>query len=100
MDQLNAFAKMPQNMVHHVINPVHQVKKLKSINLDKVVNVLEPKLELDLKMTHVTIVRLAFIPKEHVTKNVLKKLFPTEQKIHVQLAMLLSKPVTQELVLL
>jgi len=48
-------------------------------------------------MIAVKIVKLAIIPKENVTNHVLIKLFPTEQKILVQLAMPPSKPVTQEL---
>jgi len=57
-------------------------------------------LEPNLKILAVLIVKLAFIPKENVTNHVLKKLFPTEQKNLVQLAMPPSKPVTKELEML
>jgi len=70
MVKKNAFAQMPQNMEPIVIKNVILKKKLKSIKIELVANVLEPKLEPNLIMI-VIIVNLAIIPKEHVTKNVL-----------------------------
>jgi hypothetical protein len=96
-----ANAKMPHHMEQIVLlNVVQKLKKLKSIKIEMVVNVPEPKLEPVLLMVTVIIVQLAIIPKENVTNHVLKKLFPTEQKILVQLAMPPSKPVTKELEML
>jgi predicted house-cleaning noncanonical NTP pyrophosphatase (MazG superfamily) len=91
---------MPQNMEMIVIKNVKLEKKLKSSLKEVVANVLESKLEQDLKfqcsllILIVRIVNLAIIPKENVTKNVLKKLIPMEQKILVKLAIPQSKPVT------
>jgi predicted house-cleaning noncanonical NTP pyrophosphatase (MazG superfamily) len=95
-----AFVMMPQNMETIVIKNVKLEKKLKSSLKEVVANVLESKLEQDLKfqcsllILIVRIVNLAIIPKENVTKNVLKKLIPMEQKILVKLAIPQSKPVT------
>ena len=71
MVKKNAFAQMPLNMEPIVIQNVKLDQKLKSIKIEMVANVLEPKLEPNLMLVIVKIVKLAIIPKEHVTKNVL-----------------------------
>jgi hypothetical protein len=71
MVKKNAFAQMPLNMEPNVIKHVDLEKTLKSIKIEMVANVLEPKLEPNLLIMIVKIVKLAIIPKEHVTKNVL-----------------------------
>lgn len=93
MEQHYANAQKLQNMVETVTKLVKLAKKLKSMKLEMIANVLEPKLELNSRMMIVKIVKLAIIPKDHVTKNVLKKLGPMEQKILVMLAIPLSQPV-------
>jgi hypothetical protein len=99
-EKLHANVLMPQNMVPIVEKFVPLTKKLKLIKIEMAVNALEPKLELNSPLVNVKIVHLAIIPKDHVTKNVLKKLIPMEQKLLAMLAMLQSKPVTQKMEML